>query len=88
MAPHGQVIVGYKNHESFDDPGNITLLVPPLLTPNVTTLHHYGPLAMAVSGVSGFKVTKDYTGVKVAAAFQPIGYQNWGKCKIGFFLDS
>ncbi len=74
LGQSGTVMVGMRVNETIryllmSESGTSTSEVP---------ASHAPAMVAATSGESGFKPTRDWRGVDVLAAYQPVGYRNWG----------
>lgn len=73
----GEIVMAYRVQST----GVYRFLLEPRLgtnTSNGSTPDQGGAVARAVKNETGFAVTKDFRGVRVAAAFIPVGYRDWG----------
>ncbi|KAH7431200.1 hypothetical protein KP509_08G035900 [Ceratopteris richardii] len=69
----GELLVGLP-----EGANTVRLLFPPLHDPNITRLPLDGAMAEAINGETGIKRQWDYNGVKVIAAYRPVGFMRWG----------
>lgn len=69
----GELLVGLPQ-----DRNTVRLLFPPLQHPDVTNLPFDGAMARAINGETGIRRQRDYNGVKIIAAYRPVGFMRWG----------
>lgn len=74
LGESGEVLIGMRMGDQ------VRYLISPLHAPEITTvaLTSVPAMAGAIQGQADFIQTIDYRNVAVLAAFQPIGYQDWG----------
>lgn len=68
----GELLVGVP-----EDSNTVHLLFPPLHA-NVTEVPFDGAMARAIGGKMGIMRQRDYNGVKIIAAYRPVGFKGWG----------
>lgn len=69
----GELLVGVP-----EDSNTVRLLFPPLQNANVTEVPFDGAMARAIGGKMGIMRQRDYNGVKIIAAYRPVGFKGWG----------
>eukprot|EP00897_Mesotaenium_endlicherianum_P004056 jgi/Mesen1/3679/ME000202S02767 len=75
LQSSGEITSGYTTPAS----DRIMFVLPPRLDPSVVSTDKDKPLHLAIEGKTGYlSGVRDYRGVKVALAYAPVGYQNWG----------
>lgn len=74
LGRSGQVLLGQRRGGTIQ----LLLLTAGTGVPTELTPQSAPALAAAVAGQEGFKETRDWGGRAVLAAYQPVGYRNWG----------
>jgi PAS domain S-box-containing protein len=74
LGDTGEVLVGTRDGDKV----RYVLRPPRHLEVNGGDLERVSHMARAFTGETGFVTTADYRGVPVSAAFQPVGYRDWG----------
>lgn len=78
----GELLVGVP-----EDPETVHLLFPPLRNENVINVPFEGAMARAIRGEMGIMRQRDYDGVKIIAAYRPVGFKSWGMYNLFSFSE-
>mgnify|MGYP007014634758 CR=1 FL=1 len=69
----GEVLIGIPEGMNM-----VRFMFPPTRKPNRILFPRRGAMDRALNGEIGVLVFKDYGGVKVVAAYRPVGFMHWG----------
>jgi hypothetical protein len=69
----GEVLIGIA-----EGPDMVRFMFPPARGQNRTLFRRRDAMNRALNGEVGILVFKDYGGVKVVAAYRPVGFMHWG----------